>query len=79
MVVVVIEHNSLLLSSFSLCSLELEVLWLVLGPNPSQPIFFFLLFFFKKLCYFVGFCGMHLFGVLLLGPLLGFGRFHVGR
>jgi hypothetical protein len=24
----------LLSSSFSLCSLELEVLWLVLGPNP---------------------------------------------
>jgi hypothetical protein len=24
----------LLLSSFCLCSLELEVLWLVLGPNP---------------------------------------------
>jgi len=61
-VVVVIEHKLLLLlpSSFSLCSLELEALWLVLGSNPSQLFLFYLFYF---LCYFVGFCGW-----LVIGP-----------
>ncbi len=63
MVVVVIEHKLLLLSSsFSLRSLELEALWLVLGSNPSQ-LFFFPFFFFFFFFYFVGFCGW-----LVIGP-----------